>query len=321
MFSFIGAEIRVIAVVVAGLVVGELGLRSFGHKLSYDVSHLQSFNEVASHFGDAESGEVEVLFLGNSMTRYGVNTEVFDETVHEYWDGSLEVSKLNPDNTALADWAVVYDNFFYKHDRAPDLLVIGFEGNHLADKPSNHRNRLAYYYFDEDLTSLRQYDLRSLEELAQFEAAHYSSLLANRDRVQTRVLDAAIPQYRDGIQELNRRQKVQACLRADQPTYERLAGLLKHLEQQQVNLAVVAMPVVQQYEIDSELLELLAKHSVFFMDCRHITGITNEMIPDGVHLNPQAAVIYSQHLARELASPKLHMLTLNGKQPSFEKTQ
>lgn len=290
-----------IGLVVAGLLLGEIGMRCIQDRLSVDVGHLRSFPQRANELTTAPR-HPQILFLGNSMTRYGVSTEAFAKEFTAQTGLVPATMKINPDNTALADWYYAYRNYFFKPDHAPDILMIGFEGGHLRDKPTLHPGRLAQYYCDtSDWPELCRYDLKTFEDRAAYLVCAASAMCSNRDRLQRRFLDTVIPGYRDGSQELNLRQKSLAERKLPPPTYNRLREFLRMTRVQNVTVVLASMPIAAPYELDPELLDVLREEGISLVDCRHIPGIVPEMFPDGVHMTSAASQIYSHYLADALA--------------------
>lgn len=298
-------EAKVVATLALVLLASEAGMRLIEHRLSKDVAHLQSLSGIVDGLQPESAGNgLRVLFLGNSLTRYGVLPEEFRREAAIRPGEELRIVKMTPDNTAVADWSYAYRNFIRTAEHKPDLLVIGFEGDHLRDAPSKHTNRLGRYYCDwSDLPELCRYDLPTFEDRARYVAEANSALLSNRDRIERRVLDLVIPGYRDGIQELNNRRKTERRATAPPPTYERLRSLLADARQDGVTVVIAAMPVRTPYELDTALLATLDEGQARLIDCRDVPGIVPEMFPDGIHMNETAAVTYSRYLARQLTGP------------------
>lgn len=294
-------EWRVVAVVAAVFLGLELLFRWGGVYLSKDIAHLRSFPEIAASLAEmpAEQGE-RVLFLGNSLTRYGVDPEVFEQVCLEQGGEKIQALKMNPDNTAVADWFYGYRTFFARTGTLPDVLVIGFEGGHLRDAPSNHPERLAQYYCSwDDYEDLSRFDLKGFEEKMNWGLSHYSAAFGNRDRIQRRILDDLIPEYRAGMDELNRRMNRDKQKASSQEHhYERLRELIALAERDGVQVILAAMPVPEAYEFDPELLELVQNTSAELVDCRVVEGITLPMFFDGLHMDEEAQQLYSQDLAK-----------------------
>lgn len=294
-------EWRVLAVVavVLGLVEGAFLLG--GHKLSKDVEHLQSFGKLAKQFAQAPAGHPKFLFLGNSLTRYGVDETVFADAFTEVTGETPFPLKIVPDNTAVADWSYVFRNQFTQANRSPDVLVIGFEGGHLRDAPSRHADRLAQYYCTwNDWPELCSRDLPDFESRAAFVLEKSSAMVGNRDRVTRRALDTLIPGYRAGMDRINGSLKGHS---ATTPiiTYDRLRVLIEAAQQHHTRVVLAAMPVPEHYEFDAGLLELVREKQIELLDLRHIDEMEPAMFFDGLHMDAAGAKVYTRALVKRLA--------------------
>lgn len=298
------SEWRVVLMVLAIFAIYELGFRLAGDRLSKDIAHLQAFGHIASDLNaQAQNGETRVLFLGNSLTRYGVDTELFEQVLREQFGEEVRAAKVNPDNTALADWFYAYRTYFSRAEQVPEVLIIGFEGGHLRDAASNHPDRLARYYCTwEDCPDLQRRDVQGFEASVGYVLSSLSAAFGNRDRLQRRVLDTLIPDYRPGMDELNRRMNAQRApvTPVDQqlePSYSRLLELIALAERDGVQVILAAMPVPEAYEFDTGLLEVVHSTSARLVDCRTVTGITLPMFFDGLHMDEHAQQLYTRALA------------------------
>ncbi len=305
-----GRERRVLLMVVSLFLLLEATIRLGGEILSKDIAHLRSFPKIARRMAqfDPQQG-TRILFLGNSLTRHGVDQDAFAETVKQEGGGVVQSVKMNPDNTDLSDWFYAYRTFFSRPGIKPDVLIVGFEGVHLRDAPSRHPDRLAQYYCTwSDWPDLCQYDLKTFEDRVYFVLCRYSAAFGNRDRIQKRLLDKLIPDYRAGMDELNsRRNEINKAGKNNKKkkkelTYEKLQKLIAIADSQGTKIVLAAMPVPDAYQFDPKFLELVENSSAVLVDCRKVEGITEPMFFDGLHMDEQAAKIYSSELARKLSA-------------------
>ncbi len=295
-------EWRVVGVVAVVLGLAECGFHFGKQRLSKDVEHLQSFTQLAERFAKTPAAGPKVLFLGNSLTRYGVDESVFAQTFTEVAGITPAPLKIVPDNTALADWFYVYRNQFAQPNRAPQVLVIGFEGGHLRDAPSRHPDRLAQYYCSwSDWPELCARDLPDFESRAAFLLGQCSSMIGNRDRVTRRALDTLIPGYRAGMDRINASLKGHGKATVS-PQYQRLRKLIEAAHEQHVRVVLAAMPVPEHYEFDVELLAVVKDRGIELVDLRHVAGLEPAMFFDGLHMDAAGAKLYSQALAKALAA-------------------
>ena len=293
------SERRVVIFVLSLFLVFEVLFWLGGDYLSKDIAHLRSFESISQQLDRFDSDQgLRVLFLGNSLTRYGIDQQVFTQAIGDEFDESVQTIKMNPDNTAIADWFYAYRTYFSKPGITPDVLIIGFEGIHLQDAPSIHPDRLAQYYCSwSDYPKLCKYDLKSFEDRVHFAFCKLSAAFGNRDRVQTRVLDLVIPDYRAGMDQLNERRNRHETTAVSAPSYQRLEELISIAHSQGTQIILVGMPVPEAYQFDAKLLELVDQTSAILVDCRTVPGLTVPMFFDGLHMDPQAAKLYSSELA------------------------
>ena len=303
-----GTERYVLFMLTGLFLLLEISIRFGGDHLSKDIAHLKSFPKIARKMADFNPANgTRILFLGNSLTRHGVDQQTFAVVAEEEVGVAVQSVKMNPDNTDLADWFYAYRTYFAKPGIKPDVLVVGFEGIHLRDSPSRHPDRLARYYCTwSDWPDLCKYDLKTFEDRVYFVLCKYSAAFGNRDRIQKRVLDKLMPNYRTGMEELNRRRnegskKRQKEKKKKKPGFERLKKLIEIADRQGTKIVLAAMPVPEAYEFDAEFLEVVENSSAVLIDCRTVEGITLPMFFDGLHMDEQAAKLYSSELARKMS--------------------
>jgi len=297
------AECRVVVAMLGLLLLSEAAMRLMESNLSKDVAHLKQFPQIAQDLTAHPTKHTRVLFLGNSLTRYGIDVDVFQEEIRRYHGAPVQIAKVVPDNSQLADWSYAYRNFFHESQHPPEVLVIGFGfGNqHLADRPSSHPERLARYYCSlKDMKELCKWDLPDIESRLDYVVASGSVLYANRDRVQRWGFDRIIPEYRDGIQTLNELLQAASPKETSHVTFQRLRALIEDAQQDGVRVVLMALPIGIEYEFDPELLRLTAEKQVPVIDCRNVPGVTSDQLFDGLHLDPDGAKLVTRHLAQKL---------------------
>lgn len=295
-------EWRAVAVVVVVLGLFEAAFRLGGHRLSKDVEHLQAFGALSSRLAQSPADRPKWLFLGNSLTRYGVDEALFTEQYQQHTQQAIAAMKVVPDNTAVADWSYLFRNYFTSAERAPDVLVLGFEGGHLRDAPSRHPDRLAQYYCTwSDWPELCARDLPGFESRAAFALEKSSAMVGNRDRVTRRALDALIPGYRAGMDRINASLKGHGSA-AQNITYDRLRTLIEAAQRQHTRVVLAAMPVPEHYEFDAGLLELVREKQVELLDLRTVDGMEPAMFFDGLHMDDAGAKLYTHALVERLTS-------------------
>jgi hypothetical protein len=296
-------ELKVVVVVVLVLLAGELVVRVCEKSLSLDVTHIRQIPEISREM--VESQGTRVLFISNSMLRYGVDPMVFASEMEARRLGPLSVGRVYPDATALPDWYYAFKHYFVDTNRTPDVLIVCFAAKDLQDDLPPVPARLAHNYTSaSDIPELFSQDLRDFDNRADFLLADLSSSYANRMRVRTRVLDDLIPNYRESAQVMNRTQKSMKKSAGDAaaaPTYQRLERLISLARRHNVRVIFVAMPLREAYALDPQIQRIVEADGMSFFDFRSVDGINQVSFIDEMHLTTGGAKVYSQFLARQLA--------------------
>lgn len=302
------SELKVVALVLVALAACELVVRLREQTLSLDVRHIRQIPDISARLAQGGDGQhphlLRVLFIGNSMTRYGVEPEIVERGMAAQGIAPLRIERVFPDASALPDWYYAFKRFFDAPARAPDVLVVCFAANDLQDSQPVHSWRLAQYYTNlGDVPEVFREDIRDFDSRAEFLLSDASAAFANRTRVRERALDLVIPDYRETAQQINRTQKSQTVeqLARTQPTYRRLARLGQLAKSRGVRVILVAMPERVDYELDPQLQTAVEAAGMSLLDSRTGHGLNHDSYVDEMHLGADGARIYSQFLARQLA--------------------
>ena len=285
--------------VLAALMVMEGGLRLALPHVSVDYDHIKAIPSIARSFGDHSRSQV--LFLGNSLTRRGVNLKVVEQS----WANMgfrADCRSVYPDDTTIVDWYYLFERYF-PANHAPDLVVIGFARTQLSDQTAVHANRIAAHYggFSIAAEALSK-DITNVGDRVDFLLSANFRLFSERDRLRETILRAVIPKYADTAQALN-----VSVMKAKQAgegrlTYGRLTRFIRMCDERGTVPLFVAMPLNTPYNIDPDLVPAITDHQGMFLDLRNTQGLTGKDFLDPMHLAPSGAVIYSERLAPALAS-------------------
>jgi hypothetical protein len=296
-------EAKVVALVLLVLLGCELVVRTREQYLSLDLKHIGEIPAISQNIA-AGQGLLRVLFIGNSMTRYGVDTGTFEREMQAQGIGPLRVEKVFPDATGLPDWYYAFKHYFVDAGHLPDVLIVSFAARDLQDDYAVEPTRLARYYSSSrDIPEVFSRDVLDFDGRVEFLLSSISSSFANRTRVRTRVLDALVPDYRETAQQLNRdMNRGQSVKAASAPhTYVRLERLIQLASQRGVRVIFVAMPLREAYTLDPLVRKTVEEGGMTFVDCRDVAGLGRESYLDEMHLKPEGAAVYSQFLAHQLA--------------------
>lgn len=280
----------------------EAVVRTREQALSLDLKHIGQIPSISQNMTEGEG--LRVLFIGNSMTRYGVDTNTFERELQAQGVGPLRVEKVFPDATGLPDWYYAFKHYFVDAGHLPNVLIVGFAAKDLQDDYAVEPTRLARYYSStRDIPEIFSQDVRDFDGRVGFLLSSLSSSYANRTRVRSRVLDALVPYYRDTAQQLNRDMNTAQARSAASTThtYKRLERLIQLAGAKGVRVIFVAMPLREAYTLDPSVRSIVEAGGMTFVDCRQVAGLGRESYVDEMHLKPEGAAVYSQFLARQLA--------------------
>ena len=287
------------------LACGELFVRLRESALSLDVQHIRRIPSIAEDM--MRGGGGRVLFLGNSMTRNGVDVKIVEQELRAGGlTAPLRIERVYPDATGLAEWYYAFNHYFVAPGRLPDVLIIGFAANDLSDSRPPQPFRLAQYYTAaRDVPEVFANDVKDFEGRAEFLLSEVSASFANRTRMRERALDLLIPRYRESAQEINRAQQVMKKKGGPPaaPTYVRLERLGRLAAGRGVRVLLVAMPQREPYELDPQLRPTIERAGMTLIDARAPYGLDGAAFVDEMHVSADGAAVYSRHLARQLASP------------------
>ena len=293
------SEAKVLVGVVLAVLAIEGALRVALPHISVDFYHIAAIPSIARSFSDHSRSRV--LFLGNSLTRRGVDLNVVEHTCAEMGIHATTRS-VYPDDTTMVDWYYLFQHYF-PANYAPDLVVIGFVRSQLSDQTTVHANRIAAHFggfriANEVLTT----DLTNFGDRVDFLLSTEIRMFSERDRLRETVLRALVPRYSDTAQSLNT-----AALKAKETgevhlTYGRLTRFIRMCRERGTLPLFVAMPLPAPYHIDKDLVPTIMSQGGLFWDFRDTHGLTNKDFLDPLHLAPSGAIVYTKRLAPALAS-------------------
>ena len=297
-------ELKVVASVVLVLIAVECGLRAVEEKISLDVQHIRAIPAITQAV--MSGPEPRLLFLGNSMTRDGIDEEAFRGELDREGIGPVTTGRMFPDNTQIGEWYYAFKKQCIHADRIPNFLVISCPTDQLTDLAHFSVYKLGSTWTRyHDVFEVFGNEVTNFGDRSEFLIAMHSSAFANRRRVGSRLLDAVVPNYRMAARQINevlRKSKRQAATQARiEITYHRLERLIDLARSHDVQVAIAAVALPKYYEIDPGLTALLASHGVPLLDCRRVPGLNATLFKDALHMKPEGAEIYSRYLAAKVA--------------------
>jgi hypothetical protein len=305
---------RVRALCIALMLVAAVLLLEWATRESWmpgtsDFKRYRDFPEKARKLVSAPG--TRIAFIGNSVTDR-IRVDDLSAEWRSLTGELLSAEKFVAYYSNLTTWYWMSDQYFWEPGLSPDLLVVTYyEGNGLADSDPLDVGNLALFFTDrEDRPTLFKYDLKSLEQRADYLLSSKSEAFAARDRIRDRALNF-LPGYRPFATTTNTlnfqyEQRQARGTEARRPTYKSLQRLLADARAAGVRLCFVASPSKPRgtgpvrYAIDPHSLKMIADAGMLHLDLRAIDGLSPDMYNDNVHLNPRGQPVYARRLAREL---------------------
>jgi len=199
--SSFNGEIKAILMTLLILGLVDIGLRLAEEKLSIDVRHIRSFPVLARKLSAGPAPRV--VFLGNSLTRYGVDETAWASGMAKLRLSTGSVTKLVPDDTTMPDWYYVALNNIIRPGYQPEVLILGFSLNQLTDERIE-ASRLGAYFCDlGNVPELFAKDLAGFGSKGDFLLGRLCRMYGVRDEIQARVGDKFIPGYQESVRHLN----------------------------------------------------------------------------------------------------------------------
>lgn len=299
-------EGRVFVALLAILLVVEMGIRVFETHLSGNISHIFSIPQIARQIDHFDQGPA-IVFMGNSLTNNAIDSTLVDELLQDQLINPTQTSKVTPDGTALSDWYCIYQNQLMPLKHPPSHIVIGFAWAQLSDQyPINPTRLGGFFCKTADVSSLSDTGLTRHQQFLRFIAGAASHVYVNREAIRNRILDALIPDYQLITQQLN---QTDAARDADPSatdndkkySYQLLETLLQSINKAGSQVILMAMPVVNSYELDQQLVTISERLQVPLLDVRHVDGLTDTMFEDTIHLNPSGRSKFSKYITEMIA--------------------
>ncbi len=278
----------------------EGGMRLFRSHLSRDAADNLNIPAVAA--AESSAPAPRMLFVGDSTTRDGIDTDVIRASLLAGSGVSAKCYRVNPDASSIPDWYYLFKKYFAGR-AAPDYLVIGFRRAQLSDSEAVHGDRIAAYYGGFSIApELFAHDIPSLGDRIDYLLSSALVTFSEKNRVRTRVLATVVPGYRAEAQRLEGAlDSGETGPPGSSPAgYSRLDRMLRLCAERRLRVIVVAMPVTSSYPIDDGLRDKLREYSALLIDLRTVPGITPDSFADPIHMRPETAAIFSRVLAGTL---------------------
>ncbi len=297
------SELKILLALLLILVLCEAGVRLAMTHLSGDEIHIAQIPDL-THQLSLQSGP-RILFVGNSLTRAGINPVEFNSELQETTGDSVSLALATPDDTVPLNWYYLVKNFVLNQDQLPHIICLGISNFHVIDGAEKRIRKLGRTYCRlKDIPEIYRTDLTSFDERAELLLSGLLYSYATQDRIKKRVLDLLIPDYRTNLRritEMGRAGSQDEDEGVREYSFNGFGRLLELIAGNQILPVVVAMPLQDDWEVDAALMAVIGSTGALFLDARQIDGLSAADFKDNMHLTPVGARKLSRFLARRLS--------------------
>ncbi|QTN31999.1 hypothetical protein HZ994_06540 [Akkermansiaceae bacterium] len=288
-------EWKVLFVLAISLLLMEGLVRCFAGSLSIDLRNTIATPQTSERIARAPGNVRTILVVGNSLARRGVDTALLGGGEHP-----AEVEVFAPDGSSVAQWDWGVKRYFANAGAHPDMILVMTGRTHLLDIPASPETLGAYFVGAQDLGAA----LRSMpdgESSLRLLLGAGSHLLANRDRVRTRIGYSFMPGFETAWPELTAgKEPGQPDGREQAVGTESLRRLVSTARSMGSDLRVFSVPLPEPYRLPQPVLGFLSETGTPYADLSVVPGITPEHFPDGYHLDEDGAKIFTRAILDSL---------------------
>lgn len=288
--------LRTALVLLALLGTAELAFRAVVDELSKNSRTLSVHSERAARIA-AAPGET-MLILGNSVSGDGIVAE----RIAAAWasaDRPILIEHQPADSSATVDWYYQLKNQFIAVGAVPDVVVLPVGNPYPLTRINPQTEDLLYSFLTwQDLPSyLDLAEVRGFDAQAAVVAGKVSSLYAFRGRLQKRILSTLLPGF-PSLRGAMLDARAPAAPRVTE-TWSRAFATLTAAHD--IDVIVVAMPTAPlAARLPDSARAVCSAHGWAVVEAGDGFALAPGELPDGLHLEPAAAVRWSDHLAPEL---------------------
>lgn len=292
---------------VFAVATADLAVRAFETRLSGDIANIKSFPGRVTALSEAPGKRVAAI--GNSLIGDGLDTEIFMASWLDKNPGVGQAIKLVPDGSGIWEWHCIVHYQLNGVVNTPDMVIIGFGWNQLSDQSplslTRAFNSLCPAGAMRDFSALSK--RIGINDWLEMLTVKTSKLYAHREPIRHRTLQNIVPDYRRMTRRTNARagqaEEVTSAHGSPQFSYAALERVLGQLSSVGTQVILVAMPVMEPYEIDRGLCDVVSGTPHELLDMRYAVPSRDSLYRDNLHLNKAGARIFSETLAAQLRAP------------------
>lgn len=289
-----GTERKVVLAILFFLILLEVVVRLGEGSLSKDIAHFAELPAAASRMAAVES-EPTLLIVGNSLAREGIDAELVREK-------HPNVEFFYPDGSSVSEWEWGLKRYFFEKGAFPDRIWVVTGRSHLIDASVAPEKLGAYLVGKSDFWEAFA-KMQGHEEKLRFVIGKASHLFANRNRIRPLIGYRFFPGFEKawpklavaGLENQYRETSNGTLVPKSLGSLARLLDISKEVGSE---VTVVAIPMLNSYEIPDAIQGLLKEREIRMIDLSHLEGIDATFFPDDYHLSPEGAVLATRALLR-----------------------
>lgn len=290
-------EKYVLLVILSFILLLEIGIRIFEDKLSGNIEHIHTIPNLIESLKNDER-QNKFIFLGNSLTNNAIDKHQIDSSLST--KAPSQTIKITPDGTAISDWICIYKKYI-NISPVTSTIIIGFAWDQLSDQFPIDAKRLGGYFCRiGSIQNLTETGLTDHRQFLRFLAGKTSHIYVNREAIRNRVLDIAIPHYKNITQDMNKGINPTNAENKKKLTYNTFIRLIDSIKNDNLKIIIMAMPVIEDYDLDSDLIKLIQQLNIEFYDMRKIVELDESMFLDPIHLNESGRRKFSDVVIKKI---------------------
>ena len=298
-------EWKVILVLALALLIMEALVRFFAGSISLDLRNTLATPKTATRIARAPDEIHTVIVVGNSLARCGVDLALLSQDPGWAQDGKkrgIEAELFAPDASSVVQWDWGMKRYFANTGSHPDVILLFTGRVHLLDLPTKPETLGAYFVGTSDLGEAFK-SMQGSEDAMRLLLGSTSHLLANRDRVRTRLGYSYLPGFENAWPTLTAANDTEAETtdrHQQSASTDSLERFIETARKMGADLHVFSVPMPDAYQIPAPVLRLLEETDTPFHDLSALPGITPKQFPDGYHLDEAGSAIFTQAILASL---------------------
>ena len=198
-------------------------------------------------------------------------------------------------------WNWGLKRYFTNTGSHPDVILLITGSSHLLDSPTSPETLGAYFVGSSDLVSAAN-SMENSENALRLLLGSTSHLLANKDRVLTRVGYSYIPGFEITWPALTAATGTKANASGEPigNCTKSLEHMIATTKKMGTQLYIISVPMPESYKLRSPVSQLLTETNTPYWDFSTMTGITPNNFPDNYHMDEVGSKIFTQAILTTL---------------------